>query len=385
VRPVLPPAASRRLVWLVAAVLFADTAFFSAITPLIPYDVVHLHISAAVAGLLVGGYPAGTLVLALPAGLLAARFGARTAVRAGVVLMGAATVAFGWAHAIPVLVAARVLEGGAGSLSWAGALAWLALSIPAGSRAAAIGRAFGAAAAGALLGPLIGGLATIIGPGWAFSSAGIAAAALVALTVRIAAPGPEPATRASSLLGAHRNVQLTGGLGLTALAGTCFGITDVLGPLRLHRLGAGPLAVAAVFLAAAAVEAVGSPLVGRLADRHGRRRPLEVTLAVSVVVAVLCPTVRPAAALGAVIAIGVPMFGALYTPAAALVTDGAERLRVSQGILNLVWAVGATAASAGGGAIAGAVGQLPPWLALAATFAVAFLALRGRVGRNLEA
>jgi predicted MFS family arabinose efflux permease len=380
--PVPPPAASRRLVALVAAVLLVDTAFFAAITPLIPYEVVRLHISAAVAGLLVAGYPAGTFVLALPAGVLAARMGARAAVRTGVVLTGIATVAFGWATSVPVLVAARVVEGAAGSLSWAGALAWLALAVPTNRRARAIGRAFGAAAAGSLGGPLVGGLATIVGPGPAFSTAGVSAAALAFLTVRIPPPAPETMAGGSRLLQAARDRRLVGGLALVALAGTCFGVVDVLGPLRMHRLGAGPLAVAAVFLAAAALEAMGSPWVGRLADRYGRRAPLRASLAVSVVVALLCPTVRPAVVLGVVLALGVPIFGALYTPATALVADGAERTAVPQGLaaatLNLVWAVGATGAAAGSGAIAGVTGQLVPWAALAGMCGLFFVVLRRR-------
>ena len=371
----------RRLSRVVAAVLLVDTVFYSAITPLVPYDVVHLHISGAVAGLLVAGYPAGTFLFALPSGFLAARLGARTALLIGVVLTGVATVAFGLSHAVPLLIVARTVQGAAGSCSWAGGLAWLAVAAPVEQRGRLIGQAFGAAAAGSLLGPALGGLATVIGPPAAFSVAGVLAAALAVIALRLPAPPPEPRAGTAHLLAARREPALSRGLTLVALTGLGFGVIDVLAPLRLHRLGGSPLLVAAVFLCAAAVETFVSPAVGRVADRHGRIPPLRVALIGSAVVALLAPTVVPLAALAVLVVIGVPVMAALYTPSTALVADGAQAVSVPQGVaaavLNLAWAVGATVGAAGGGATAGVAGQLLPYSILAGCCVLGLLALRG--------
>ena len=68
---------------------------------------------------------------------------------------------------------------------------------------------------------------------------------------------------------------------LVALPSVLSGALDVLAPLRLDELGASGIAVGAVFLVAAAVEAVVSPAIGRLSDRRGRMCPIRAGLAAS--------------------------------------------------------------------------------------------------------
>ncbi len=60
----------RRLLVLVSAIVLVDVAFYSAITPLLPYYTDLLDLSKSEAGALAGAYAAGTLLLSLPAGLL---------------------------------------------------------------------------------------------------------------------------------------------------------------------------------------------------------------------------------------------------------------------------------------------------------------------------
>ena len=52
----------RRLLLLASAVVFVDTAFYAAITPLLPHYVDTLDISKSAAGVLSATYPAGTLL-----------------------------------------------------------------------------------------------------------------------------------------------------------------------------------------------------------------------------------------------------------------------------------------------------------------------------------
>jgi MFS family permease len=62
-------------------------------------------------------------------------------------------------------------------------------------------------------------------------------------------------------------------------------------------------------------------------------------------------------------------YGTLFTPAFALIADGADRARLAQGMafgmMNAAWALGAMAGPAAGGAIAGAVGERTPFIILA--------------------
>ena len=67
----------RRLLLLASAIVFVDTAFYAAITPLLPTYVEELDLSKSAAGVLSAAYPAGTFAGALPGGWLAARAGVR--------------------------------------------------------------------------------------------------------------------------------------------------------------------------------------------------------------------------------------------------------------------------------------------------------------------
>ena len=70
----------------------------------------------------------------------------------------------------------------------------------------------------------------------------------------------------------------------------------------------------------------------------------------------------------------------LFTPAFALIADGAERVRLAQGmafgLMNAAWATGAIVGPAAGGAIAAATGDWIPFV-LAAAVCASALALIG--------
>jgi len=131
----------RRLLAFVCALVLVDTAFFSALIPLLPHYTRVAGLSKAGAGILVAAYPAGTLVGALPGGLLVARLGVRRVALLGLALMSAATLAFGWMSAPGVLDAARFVQGIAGACTWAAGLAWLSIAAPEKRRGELLGTA----------------------------------------------------------------------------------------------------------------------------------------------------------------------------------------------------------------------------------------------------
>ena len=103
--------------------------------------------------MLSAAYAAGTLVASLPAGLMAARVGPRRTLLCGLLLLGLASLVFGFGQQVVLLDAARFVQGVAGALAWAGALTWLILATPENRRGSMIGDVLGIAIAGALLGP----------------------------------------------------------------------------------------------------------------------------------------------------------------------------------------------------------------------------------------
>src|SRR4051794_24736706 len=158
----------RRLLFLTGAIIFVDTLFFAALTPLLPHYADSIGLGKTGAGVLAAAYPAGAFVGAIPSGMVAARLGVKATVLFGMTGVAITTALFGFADAAWQLDVARFLQGVASAFSWTGALAWLVAAAPPGRRGSLIGKAFAAAVGGALLGPVLGGVASVTGPRWAF-------------------------------------------------------------------------------------------------------------------------------------------------------------------------------------------------------------------------
>ena len=369
----------RRLLLLASAVVFVDTAFYAAITPLLPHYVDDLGISKSAAGILSAAYPAGTFLGSLPGGWLAARVGTRKTVLAGLALLVASSVAFAFADSIVVLDLARFIQGLGGAASWAGAVGWLVGAAPRERRGELIGSAMAAAIVGALVGPVLGAAAAGLGPEAVFSAVAVAGAGLMVWAMRTPAqpPGQPPTPRV--VLAALRDPRVAAGMWLVVVVGLMFGTLDVLAPLRLDELGATAAVIGATFLVAAGLEAAEAPVAGRLSDRHGRLLPSLVGLSASAVVIALLPWPETTWLLIAAVLLAAPSIGILWAPSMAMLSDGAEDRGLDQGfavaLANLAWSTGQTLGSAGGARLGEAYGDALPYLALAALCAATLAGL----------
>ena len=372
--------------------VFFDVVFFSAIAPLLPDYVADLGLSKAQAGVLSASYAAGTLIFSLPAGLLAAHAGPRRTVIGGLLLLGVASVAFGFAHEFLLLDLARFTQGAAGALIWSGALTWLVTTAPPERRGSVIGTALGTAVAGALFGPVLGALAAEVGTELIFSAVLGVAIVLALVAARL------PEAKAPERQDSHEVIEtifsrpILLATAFVAIPSVMFGAVEVLVPLQIADLGGGHALIAAGFIAGAALEAVLAPIAGRYSDRAGRRMPFMVGLSI-------CAVAMAAVAIGQTM--GIVMTGLIltslgggicFTPALTMLSEMAAANRLHQGfaagLSNMAWAAGQVVGGLAGGGAASVAGNAAPSLAiivlLLATVFYSFHALAPAAVRPLE-
>jgi MFS family permease len=378
----------RRLFWLVAAVMFADTMFFAAVAPLLPHYAAELDLSKSGA-VLTAAYPAGAFAGALPAGWLAVRWGVKPTLLIGLVLLGVSSLAFAFAKDIVLLDGARFIQGIGGGGMWVAGMGWLVSAAPVERRGQLIGAALSAAIVGVLLGPVLGGAATVLSPEVVFSAVSVLAGVLAVWAWSMPGVEPEPSAGIGGMVRALRRPALLVSFWLFTIPALFAGVVEVLVPLHMDDLGVGGVAIGAVFLVAAAVEALLSPLAGRWSDRAGRLPPIRAGLVGASVMAVLLPLPRSALLLGLFVVLAIASLAVFWAPGMAMLSDAAEGVGLDQAlafsISNLAWAMGHLVGAGGGGALAHATSDAVPYGLLAAACALTIVGLSASRRRQLAA
>jgi MFS family permease len=344
---------AQKLLLLVGPVLLIETMFFTAVAPLLPHYEETLGLSKLQAGILVGSYGAGCFAGAIPGGVFASRVGVRPTMLVGLTLLGTLSVVFAFATSIWLLDAARFGQGVGAALAWTGGLSWLVMEGSRERRGELIGIATAAAAAGALLGPALGGVASVVGTRPTFAAAALPALVLAIACCLVTGPTTGVAQSTGSLITAVGQPRLATGLWLITLASLALGALDVLAPLRLGHLGMSGAAIGAIFLVAAATQTGANVFVGRHADRRGRSATLRLILAASVLVALGLMVAHTQWLLALLVVCAGTVFGAFFAPSMALVADEAElaglELVLVLALLNIAWSPGQLIGSTGRG------------------------------------
>jgi len=366
---------------LASAVAFIEALLFTSMAPLLPHYEEVLDLSESVAGVFVASYAIGAFSAAFPSMAVARRAGVRVTVTAGFVVLASATFALAVSDSLPGVVGARFAQGVGSALALTGAIAWLTGSTDASQRAAAIGLAFSAAFIGALLGPVVGAAAASAGITLVFTVVAISTVGLGGATLGLEAPPRASVDKAPPLLQLFHDQAARVGIWLILVAGIHLGVIGVLVPLQFDRLGLSAVEIGAVFATAAVIQAIASPLSGRLADVRGREFPIRIALSTSAVAFVLLTFDSRVWIYASVALVCIVSLGMIWTPSMALLADAAERRRFDQstaaGMMNVAWAPGFAVGGIAAGVLAETLGDPVPYV-LMSMICVGSLTLLGR-------
>ncbi|MET8093050.1 MFS transporter [Micromonospora sp. NPDC005220] len=313
-------------------------------------------------------YLLAVTVLIVIAGRLGDLLGRRRLLIAGVLLFTVATLLCGLAPTLPVLIAARALQGAGAAGMMAMTMALVGETVPEARTGSAMGLLGTMSAVGTALGPSLGGV-LVEALGWqavflAVAPFGVVTLVLTAHTLpRPAVPAASPGRRSPLLdLTLLRDPALAVGLITTALVSTVMMSTLVVGPFHLSAaLGLSAALVGLVMSAGPAVAALTGVPAGRATDRFGARAMVVTGLA-SVIAGASVLSVMPASAGVAgyvlplvVVTAGYAVFQAA-TNTMVMRHAAADRRGLVSGLLNLSRNVGLMSGASVMGAVFAAAG-----------------------------
>jgi MFS family permease len=156
--------------------VFVDMIGFLIVQPTLPFYAQRLGARPIVITMILAAFFLAQLLAAPLWGRFSDRYGRRPALLAGLISSAIAFALFGLANSIALLFVFRLVQGAGGGTTGV-VQAYVSDSVPPEERAKALGWITAATSAGVMVGPLLGSLATYLGP----SGPGFVAAGLCAL------------------------------------------------------------------------------------------------------------------------------------------------------------------------------------------------------------
>jgi MFS family permease len=147
----------RRILLAVSLAMFLVQLDFFALNLALPQMAHELHVTTTDMQWAISGYMLAVGAFMIPGGRLGDILGRKRVLLAGVALFGVTSLAAGVSDSAGMVIAFRVLQGVGAALSFPVGIAALTNAFPEERRQAAIGNAYGIAAAGTAIGPFVGG------------------------------------------------------------------------------------------------------------------------------------------------------------------------------------------------------------------------------------
>lgn len=283
----LTPSRERQLILLLAGLQFCHIVDFMVLMPLGPMLMRLLHMTPAEFGLLVSAYTLAAGLSGFACAFVIDRFDRRRLLLAIFGGFAAATLACGFAWSFESLLLARLLAGVFGGILGANVMAYLGDCIPEERRGAATGKVMAAFSVAAVAGvPL--GLFLAVQINWRmpfFFVAGTGALLfftalrlLPSVPARTAGPVELRGTLAA-VFGIGNHWRAFALIGALMLAG--FSVIPFISPYMVGNVGLSEAQLPLIYLVGGLATFFTAPLIGRLADRHGKARTVQMVCALS--------------------------------------------------------------------------------------------------------
>ena len=274
----LTAASTRRATAIMIAVRTGYAYNWYTVGPVLPAIGAQFSVGPADWGFLLAIFLVAAGLLQVPAGMLAQRYGSRAVALSGAALLGAASIASGFAPTFASLVVLRGLAGVGAALFFSPAIGLIGSLYPEGKRGLPVGIFSSAFSGGAAAGVLFSAIA--VGPlGWRWTLAlgGIGLLALTVGAVRLiprnaGRPLPTPVPRPKLPAALRLPALWAIGFAFIGLEGATFATGQFLVPYGTLELGWGAAVAGAVGMAFLLPSVVGGPIGGYITERRSDRR-----------------------------------------------------------------------------------------------------------------
>ena len=230
--------------------------------PVLPLLPAVVEQGPAATGFLFASYAIAMIVSTFFAGRLVDRHGPRTPLLIGLVGLAAATLLFATGEPYWLLLAARLLQGIAGGMSWVAALSLIAATTPFAKRGQAMGIAMSTITLGVLIGPPLSGfMVEHLGTASPFLLAAGVALADGVLRIVLVKGSPRVTDDTAGPLAVLR---VPGSVSIVLAIIVGAGVLSGVEPVLPGHLGAGSLTIGLLFGLASLAAIIANPIVGRL-------------------------------------------------------------------------------------------------------------------------
>jgi multidrug resistance protein len=341
---------------LVTLATFADLVAYSICVPVLPDFARRLGASPAEIGLMFASFGVTLLLVSVPMGAISDRTGRKVPLVTGMLALAGSTLLFARADSLPLLFAARMVQGAADGVTWVVGFALIADCYGPEDRGRVMGYVMSGTSLGIIVGPSIGG--------WLYDAGGVALpfqlVAGLALVCAIGFIVIRPNTKRTeavrpSIWSVMRVPPVAICAAVIVVAASTLAMLEPVLPLFFdRRLGLTPSQIGLLF-GAAAVASTLMPLVyGPMITRWGARR---LTLTGIVLTAIWMPAMTAASSLPTALALIVVQWIAIalfVTPSLAYMAEvtafaGGDAYGIGYGIYNTAWGVGLLGGPALGG------------------------------------